>query len=149
MLPKINPAARRVLKSFVVVQSSLRQPIERTLFGKKPYTTRCPISYQFGRMEILVPQGYAFDGPSIPRLFWWMTGLSPMDDETLLPSLIHDYICDNPEVAPRVVGDGVFVTALSCSVWNGRTVRGVPRCRRMLMYLAVRLWSASKQWRRS
>jgi hypothetical protein len=147
---QINPAAKRVLKSFVVVQSGLRDPITRCLFDKsgKPYRTACPVSFQFGKVEILVPQGYAYDGPTIPRVFWFLTGFSPMDDELMLPSLLHDFCLTNPEDSlPRVMADGAFVTAMSVSVFNGKTIRGVPRWRRVPIYLAVRLWSCFQGWR--
>lgn len=145
-MPAINIQARKVLRGYVVVSSDLDQPIERTLFCKKRYRTLCAVTFQFGSHKEVVPAGYYFDGPTIPRPLWVIAGLSPLDDETVLPSLIHDWICDNPDVLPRVMGDGLFVTAMSVMVFNGRVVRGVPRWRRIPMYLAVRAWTTYVEW---
>jgi len=41
-----------------------------------------------GRPKIRIPKDFIFDGPSIPRLFWWI--LSPVG-LLLIPALIHDY----------------------------------------------------------
>lgn len=138
----IDPAAKVVLGTFVVVQSSLKQPVERTLFGKHPFTTKCPVTFHIKKNKIDVPAEYGWDGPTIPRILWWLTGFSPMDDELMLPSLLHDWCLEHPEESlPRVMADGAFVTAMSTSVFNGKTIKGVPRWRRVPIYLAVRCWS--------
>jgi len=38
--------------------------------------------------KILIPRGFAFDGASIPRMFWWL--LNPTGI-LLIPGLIHDF----------------------------------------------------------
>ncbi len=40
------------------------------------------------RTRILIPEGFIFDGASIPRLLWWL--FSPVGI-LLIPALIHDY----------------------------------------------------------
>lgn len=142
----LNRDARTALARCVWVYSSLKQPIERSLFVDKRYTCKCPIDVRWGKQRMLIEQGYAFDGPTTPRMFWGITGFSPLDDETVLPSLVHDYCCDHPEEMPRVMADGLFVSAMTCLVFNGQTVRAVPKWRRVPMYLAVRAYSV---WRTS
>ena len=44
--------------------------------------------------EFLIPAGYAWDGASIPRVFWRLIG-SKNDQRFLVPSLIHDVLCEN------------------------------------------------------
>ncbi len=46
-------------------------------------------TYQF-----LIPQGYTWDGATIPRVFWRLIG-SKTDNKFLVPSLIHDVLCEN------------------------------------------------------
>ena len=41
-----------------------------------------------------IPKGYTWDGASIPRLFWRLIG-SKTDNRFLVPSLIHDVLCEN------------------------------------------------------
>ena len=40
--------------------------------------------------------GYTWDGASIPRFFWRLIG-SKTDNRFLIPSLIHDVLCENHE----------------------------------------------------
>ena len=44
--------------------------------------------------EFLIPKGYTWDGATIPRIFWRLIG-SKSDNRFLVPSLIHDVLCEN------------------------------------------------------
>jgi len=44
--------------------------------------------------EFLIPAHYAWDGATIPRIFWRLIG-SKSDNRFLVPSLIHDVLCEN------------------------------------------------------
>ena len=44
--------------------------------------------------EFKIPSGYAWDGATIPRVFWRLIG-SKTDNKFLVPSLIHDVLCEN------------------------------------------------------
>jgi len=44
--------------------------------------------------KFLVPKGYSWDGATIPRIFWRLIG-SKTDNRFLIPSLIHDVLCEN------------------------------------------------------
>lgn len=44
--------------------------------------------------EFLIPEGYIWDGATIPRMFWRLIG-SKSDNRFLVPSLIHDVLCEN------------------------------------------------------
>ena len=44
--------------------------------------------------EFLVPENYTWDGATIPRIFWRLIG-SRTDNRFLIPSLIHDVLCEN------------------------------------------------------
>ena len=46
------------------------------------------------QFEFLIPKGYTWDGASIPRVFWRLIG-SKSDNRFLVPSLIHDVLCEN------------------------------------------------------
>ena len=41
-----------------------------------------------------IKKGYIWDGASIPRMFWRLIG-APTDNKFLIPSLIHDILCEN------------------------------------------------------
>ena len=47
------------------------------------------ISYEF-----YISKGYTWDGATIPRVFWRLIG-SKTDNRFLVPSLIHDVLCEN------------------------------------------------------
>ena len=44
--------------------------------------------------EFVIPAGYTWDGASINKLFWRLIG-SKTDQRFLIPSLIHDVLCEN------------------------------------------------------
>lgn len=44
--------------------------------------------------SFIIPEGYTWDGASIPRIFWRLIG-SKTDNKFLVPSLIHDVLCEN------------------------------------------------------
>ncbi len=83
---------------------------------------------------VQIPAGYRFDGASIPRLAWSVIG-APFDPQYCLAACVHDYYCEHShesgDYQARVIGDAVFFALLAKA--------NVPRWRRVLMYLAVRL----------
>ena len=44
--------------------------------------------------DFVIPKGYTWDGATIPRMFWRLIG-SKSDNRFLVPSLIHDVLCEN------------------------------------------------------
>lgn len=44
--------------------------------------------------EFVIPKDYTWDGATIPRMFWRLIG-SKTDNRFLVPSLIHDVLCEN------------------------------------------------------
>lgn len=44
-----------------------------------------------GEIEVHVPEGFIYDGASVPRVLWSLTGLHP-DGLMRAASLVHDYI---------------------------------------------------------
>jgi hypothetical protein len=79
-----------------------------------------------------IPQGYRFDGATIPRFLWSMIG-SPFDPRFMLAACVHDWYCEHTSKCyeSRAIGDGVFFRLLAKA--------GVPKWKRSLMFLGVRL----------
>lgn len=44
--------------------------------------------------DFVINEGYKWDGASIPRIFWRLIG-PKTDPRFLIPSLIHDVLCEN------------------------------------------------------
>ena len=84
--------------------------------------------------SVEIPVGYRFDGASIPRFAWSVIG-APFDPSYCLAACVHDWYCEHSheigDYQARVIGDAVFFAVLKKV--------GVPRWRRIAMYLAVRL----------
>ncbi len=59
-------------------------------------TTQMPIGLFSDRKtyKFIIPKGYTWDGATIPRLFWRFIG-SNTSPEFLIPSMIHDVLCEN------------------------------------------------------
>lgn len=77
-----------------------------------------------------IPKGYCYDGASIPRVFWRLIG-SNTDNSFLIPSMIHDVLCENHSYVnnDRYFADKVFERLLYVS--------GVPAFNRWLMFHSV------------
>lgn len=77
---------------------------------------------------ISVPAGFITDLASVPRIFWT---LLPPDGKYAKAAIIHDYLYDNA-LRTKYEADRIFL--------DGMKVLGVPRWKRTIMYLAVRLF---------
>lgn len=53
-----------------------------------------------------IDKGYTWDGASIPRMFWRLIG-AKTDPRFLIPSMIHDVLCENHDY---VASDRYFAT---------------------------------------
>ena len=67
-----------------------------------------------------IPANYTWDGASIPRVFWRLIG-SKTDNRFLIPSLIHDVLCENHNYIEndRYFSTCVFERLLYTSNVNG------------------------------
>jgi hypothetical protein len=82
---------------------------------------------------IAIPEGYSWDGASIPRACRPVMG-HPLRREFRLASLVHDWHCEHAtNEAERMVGDALFLLLLRRA--------GLPRWRRLAMWLAVRIYA--------
>ncbi|EJG5924633.1 DUF1353 domain-containing protein [Salmonella enterica] len=77
---------------------------------------------------IEVPAGFITDLATVPRIFWM---LLPPDGKYAKAAIIHDYLYDNA-LRSKKEADLIFL--------DGMTVLGVPKWKRMVMYLAVRVF---------
>lgn len=86
-----------------------------------------------------IPKGYKWDGASIPRAFWRLIG-SKIEPEFLIPSLVHDVLCENHHYVDndRYFADKVFERLLYVS--------GVPAFNRWLMFHSVDNYQKFCKW---
>lgn len=80
--------------------------------------------------EFIIPKNYIWDGATIPRAFWRLIG-AKTDPKFLIPSLIHDVLCEHHEYVDndRYFADRVFERLLYVS--------GVSAFNRWLMFHSV------------
>ena len=135
-----------VIATVVRITAKLNNPIACDLWGPKPFTNLCDITYAINGQQHTVKEGKNFDGPSIPRCFWWIVGFSPVDLETLLASNIHDDMLESGII--RMMADAWFGSVLSGATLNGRPLRKCKEWRAKLMYYAVRAWSIHAERKR-
>lgn len=98
------------------------------------YDYKNKITYDF-----VIPENYTWDGASIPRLFWRLIG-AKTDNRFLIPSLIHDVLCENKDYVDndRYFADKVFERLLYVS--------GVPAFNRWLMFHSVDNYQKFCKW---
>lgn len=79
---------------------------------------------------LTVEKGYCWDGATIPRFLWSLIG-SKTDNSFLIPSCIHDILCNNHDLVcgDRNLSSRVFKALLLAS--------GVSKFKAQTMYLAV------------
>ena len=81
---------------------------------------------------ISIPIGYVTDLASVPRVLW---SVFPPHGRYAKAAIVHDYLYSNA-IGTKTWADQVFLEAM--------TVLNVPRWRRTVMYLAVRLFGRGK-----
>ncbi len=91
--------------------------------------------------DFTIPKGYTWDGATIPRIFWRLIG-AKTDSRFLIPSLIHDYMCENHSC---VENDRYFST---CVFERLLYVSGVSCFKRWLMKHSVDNFQKFCGWKR-
>lgn len=86
-----------------------------------------------------IPKNYCWDGASIPRIFWRLIG-AKTDPAFLIPSLIHDVLCENHNYVDndRYFADKVFERLLYVS--------GVSSFNRWMMFYSVETYQKFCGW---
>ena len=86
-----------------------------------------------------IPKGYRWDGASIPRMFWRLIG-SKTDPAFLIPSRIHDVLCEHHYYVDndRYFADKVFERLLYVS--------GVSAFNRWVMFHSVDNYQKFCKW---
>ena len=87
-------------------------------------------------VEIIIPEGFIFDGASIPSAFW-ISFYTPYHPMVLKAGLVHDYIY-RTHITSKEEADRVFLAILA--------EKGVSRWKRVLMWMAVKCFGA-RAWR--
>ena len=88
-----------------------------------------------------IQKNYTWDGASIPRVFWRLIG-SKTEPEFLIPSLIHDMLCENHDYVKndRYFSTKVFEKLLKISKINS--------FKRWLMFHSVDNFQKFKRWKK-
>lgn len=131
---KQKPTITAALSASKAIGISLDSP------DGKPLFTECALVADLGTNKLTLPQGYAWDGATIPSFCWSIVGVHPLDPRAVIASGFHDLGCES-DSTPQVVADANFVALLGPIVFNGETLPGVGSMRATAMYLAVRLFS--------
>lgn len=86
-----------------------------------------------------IPENYRWDGATIPKIFWLIIG-SKTDSRFLIPSMIHDILCENHGLVgnDRYFADRVFDKLLYVS--------GVCAVKRWAMFHCMDNWQKFQGW---
>lgn len=118
-------------------------PIVIDLSKHNWFLTQCEVRYRYGKGDYYLPirAGYGFDGASIPWLIRLVPGFAKLDWH-LLAALPHDFVIDNPDLLPRSVADGIFVSVLVALADNRKDSGGfIRKLQGYLMFCAVWSWT--------
>lgn len=109
---------------------------EKRAIARYPFVCKKPLKVmifdnkKFKQYDFSVKENYCWDGASIPRIFWRLIG-SNTSSEFLIPSLIHDVLCENHQYIDnnRELSSRVFKALLIAS--------GVSEFKANVMFTAV------------
>lgn len=118
---------------------------EKKSISKYPFINRQDLMvslYDYRRKKIYeftVLRNYTWDGATIPRVFWRLIG-AKTDNKFLIPSMIHDVLCENHHYVDndRYFADKVFERLLYVS--------GVSAFNRWLMFHSVDNFQKFCKW---
>ena len=106
-------------------------PLTVTKITERLWQVEKTFSYFIGKDEVefvVVPFGFITDFASVPRGLW---NLFPPDGEYTQSAVLHDYMCVTNTFSQLKI-DRIFYESMG--------ILGVPKWRRVIMYLAVRIW---------
>lgn len=119
---------------------------EKTSIKKKPFLNQDELSVMIKDFkkdesyEFTIPENYCWDGASIPKAFWRLIG-AKTDNEFLIASCIHDFMCENHEVVDERRN-------LSSKIFRGLLISsGVGKVKAQTMYLAVDNFQKLCNWK--
>lgn len=135
---KPRVAVRYALPSMTLAEKKAVQkyPFEnKTHLNVELYDFKKGVKYYF-----CIPRNYHWDGATIPRFFWRLIG-SKTDSRFLIPSMIHDILCERHEYVnnDRYFCDKTFERLLYAS--------GVPAFNRWLMFHSVDNFQKFCNWK--
>jgi hypothetical protein len=107
------------------------------------FVTQCEIRYRYGKGDyfLKIRENYSSDGASIPWIIRIVPGFAKLDWH-LLAALPHDFIIDNPDLLPRSVADGIFISVLIALAENRKdSSKKLTKLQGHLMFLAVWSWT--------
>ena len=92
-----------------------------------------PLFFRVHDRTVIIPRGYISDGMSVPRALWRLLS-PPVYGETLIPSIIHDWMYDSLYCSRREA---------DLYYYHGLLANGYPQWKSILTYIGVRLFGAS------
>jgi len=134
----------------IEITSTSDNPVAANLNLSRPesHVVQARITYRRGKRRFDVERGFYTDFASIPRRLWSLSGFSPLDRDTWLAAVAHDFNCVTDEL-DRWMGDVLFVLIMrGPATFNGRPMPRVGWWRAMAMYVAVRANSIYQAWKR-
>ena len=120
-------------------------PIEKRAIKRYPFCCKRALKvliYDYKKFKeylFEIKENYCWDGASIPRIFWRIIGANT-SAEFLIPSLIHDVLCENHGYInnDRELSSKVFRALL--------IVSGVSKLKANIMYQAVNNFQRFCKW---
>lgn len=127
-----------------IITPSMTQE-EKEDINKKPFLCKKELKVRLidydklKTYDFTIAKNYKWDGASIPRMFWRLIG-AKTDSRFLIPSLIHDVLCENHSFVDndRYFADKVFERLLYVS--------GVPAFNRWMMFHSVDNYQKFCSW---
>lgn len=136
----MKPQVRTLEQAPVDIAASRLPPPILSYVGGRQWRLEADYSYRDAATTITIAKGFQFDLSSVPRLLWWL--IAPFELSVAAP-LLHDYLYFHGGRPPEgsVVPPRIYNRAEVDAMFRGiMRKEGVPGWRRVLGYLAVRVF---------
>lgn len=119
--------------------------LEKNAVYKFPFESKMRLSVELFDLtnnknyEFIIRKNYCWDGATIPRFLWRLIG-AKTDPSFLIPSLVHDVLCENKQYVnyDRNFSSCVFKALLLSA--------GVSKIKAQIMYIAVDNYQKFQGW---
>lgn len=136
-----TPAYQRFTEFDASLSTEYDAPASRAL-GKDYWRILKGFKFYLGDLSeekwVLVPAGYLTDGATLPRLFW---SLLPPWGSYGQAAVVHDILCEHLSITVHGIEAQISRAQADKAFKEAMIVLGVPRWKRNLMYIAVRVYA--------
>lgn len=143
--PTAGGSPQQALQHFTEFDTALSieyDGIASSVLGKDYWRVLTGFKFYLGQREeekwITIPAGYLTDGTTVPRIFW---SLLPPWGIYGQAAVVHDFLCERLTVSVHGIEASITRAQADKAFKDAMVALNVPRWKRNVMYIAVRIYA--------